>query len=124
MVKVLNVISDSNIGGAGRVLLNYLKYHDKSKFDASVCLPEGSLLVPPLKDAGAAVYELPISAAKSFDWKDVKTIKALIKKVDPISCIPRFCPADRRQKCQNPLYLPGIPSFRPAFFGPTRKASQ
>lgn len=83
MVKVLNVISDSNIGGAGRVLLNYLKYCDKTVFDVSVCLPAESLLAPPLRDAGAAVYELPISAAKSFNWKDIKTIKALIKKINP-----------------------------------------
>jgi hypothetical protein len=58
MVKVLNVICDSNIGGAGRVILNYLKYCDTSAFDVSVCLPEGSLLAQPLRDAGAAVLRL------------------------------------------------------------------
>ena len=26
MIRVMNVISDTNIGGAGRVLLNYLRY--------------------------------------------------------------------------------------------------
>ena len=26
MIRVLNIISDTNIGGAGRVLLNYLRY--------------------------------------------------------------------------------------------------
>lgn len=83
MVKVLNVICDSNIGGAGRVLLNYLKYCDRSAFDVSVCLPEGSLLAQPLRDAGTAVYELPMSAEKSFDIKDIKIIKTLIKKINP-----------------------------------------
>ena len=29
MIKVLNIISDTNIGGAGRVLLNYLQYADR-----------------------------------------------------------------------------------------------
>ena len=26
MIRVLNIISDTNIGGAGRVLINYLQY--------------------------------------------------------------------------------------------------
>ena len=29
MIRVLNVISDTNIGGAGRVILNYLRFADK-----------------------------------------------------------------------------------------------
>ena len=32
MTRVLNLISDTNIGGAGRVILNYLKYADTSQF--------------------------------------------------------------------------------------------
>ncbi len=83
MVKVLNVICDSNIGGAGRVLLNYLKYCDRSAFDVSVCLPEGSLLTQLLRDTGIEVYELSMNADKSFDFKDIKIIKALIKSIDP-----------------------------------------
>ncbi|NLT14000.1 MAG: glycosyltransferase family 4 protein, partial [Clostridiales bacterium] len=83
MVKVLNVICDSNIGGAGRVLLNYLKYYDKSVFDVSVCLPGGSLLAQPLREAGAVVYERPMCADKSFDLKDIRVIQALIKETSP-----------------------------------------
>ena len=33
MIRVLNVISDTNIGGAGRVILNYLRYADSSRFE-------------------------------------------------------------------------------------------
>ena len=47
MTCVLNIISDTNIGGAGRVLLNYLQYCDRSQFQVSVALPQGSLLKPP-----------------------------------------------------------------------------
>ena len=32
MMRVLNIISDTNIGGAGRVILNYLRYADRTKF--------------------------------------------------------------------------------------------
>lgn len=83
MVKVLNVICDSNIGGAGRVLLNYLKYCDRSAFEVSVCLPVGSLLAQPLRDTGIAVHELAMNADRSFDRKDIGVIKALIKKTTP-----------------------------------------
>ena len=40
MIKVLNIISDTNIGGAGRYLLNFLKYYDRSKYEIKVVLPE------------------------------------------------------------------------------------
>ena len=39
MTRVLNIISDTNIGGAGRVLLNYLRYTDRERFETLVALP-------------------------------------------------------------------------------------
>lgn len=58
MLKVMNIISDTNIGGAGRVLINYLKYRDKENFDVSVALPRGSKLKEPLETLGSVVYEV------------------------------------------------------------------
>ena len=46
MIKVLNIISDSNIGGAGRCVLNFLKYYDRKNYDVKVVVPRGSLLIP------------------------------------------------------------------------------
>ena len=46
MIRVLNIISDTNIGGAGRVILNYLRYADRDKFETLVAIPRGSLLSP------------------------------------------------------------------------------
>ena len=46
MIKVLNVLSDSNIGGAGRLLVNYLRNFDRTKFDVAVVLPKNSDLKP------------------------------------------------------------------------------
>ena len=48
MIRVLNVISDSNVGGAGRVLLNYLRYADAQSFETLIAVPRGSLLKAPL----------------------------------------------------------------------------
>ena len=58
MIRVLNIISDTNIGGAGRVILNYLNSTDRDQFETLVAVPRGSLLKAPLEEAGALVYEV------------------------------------------------------------------
>ena len=83
MIKVLNIITDTNIGGAGRVLINYLRYSDRSNFETSVSVPRGSLLVPELEKHGAAVYEVDGIADRSYDKADVAVLRELIAKVDP-----------------------------------------
>ena len=79
MIRVLNIISDTNIGGAGRVILNYLNYTDKSRFETLVAVPRGSLL----KQAGAKVYEVDGMADRSYHKDDVKLLKELIRRVKP-----------------------------------------
>lgn len=83
MTKVLNIISDTNIGGAGRVLLNYAKYRDRSSYDVSVALPENSMLAKPLKELGVTIYEVQGIADKSYDKEAVGRLKELIKEVNP-----------------------------------------
>ena len=48
-IKVLNIISDTNIGGAGKCLINFCENYDKEKFDLSVILPKGSKLIEKLQ---------------------------------------------------------------------------
>ena len=83
MIRVLNVISDSNIGGAGRVLLNYLQYADRSRFETMIAVPRGSLLCEPLRELGGIVHEVDGLAERSYHKDDVRTLMALIRKVDP-----------------------------------------
>ena len=83
MIRVLNVISDSNIGGAGRVLLNYLQYADRSRFETMIAVPRGSLLCEPLRELGGAVHEVDGLAERSYHKDDVRTLMELIRKVDP-----------------------------------------
>lgn len=83
MIKVLNIISDTNIGGAGRVLLNYLQYADKEDFDTMVAVPKGSLLAQPLRDLGAKVYEVDGMVDRSYHKDDVRALMKLIKEADP-----------------------------------------
>ena len=83
MIRVLNIISDTNIGGAGRVILNYLRYTDKRRFETMVAIPKGSLLKEPLQQAGVTVYEVNGLADRSFHKDDVQTLRKLIKRVKP-----------------------------------------
>ena len=83
MIRVLNIISDTNIGGAGRVLINYLQYADREQFDTAVALPRGSLLKAPLEELHTTVYEVDGIADRSYDKGDVKVLRELICRVDP-----------------------------------------
>ena len=83
MIRVLNIISDTNIGGAGRVILNYLRYADRDKFETLVAIPRGSLLKPLLEEAEVPVYEVDGMADCSYASQDVKALQALIRRVKP-----------------------------------------
>ncbi len=83
MIKVLNIISDTNIGGAGRVLLNYMSCADREHFDVSVAVPRGSLLKAPLEELGTTVYEVDGMADRSYHKDDVKELMSLIRRVEP-----------------------------------------
>ena len=83
MIRVLNVISDSNIGGAGRVLLNYLQYADRNQFETMIAVPRGSLLCEPLRELGGIVHEVDGLAERSYHKDDVRTLMELIRKVNP-----------------------------------------
>ena len=52
MIKILHVISDKNIGGAGKLLLNLLKKANRELFDISVILLKGSALKKKVDELG------------------------------------------------------------------------
>jgi glycosyltransferase involved in cell wall biosynthesis len=83
MTRILHIISDTNIGGAGRVLLNYLAFRDDAEFEISVALPRGSLLLEREELRGVTVYELDGLRDKSFDLKAIKILKKLIRTAQP-----------------------------------------
>lgn len=83
MMRVLNIISDTNIGGAGRVILNYLRYADRTKFETLVAIPRGSLLKEPLEHEHVQVYEVDGMADRSYNKEDVKLLQDLIRQVKP-----------------------------------------
>lgn len=83
MIKVLNIISDSNIGGAGRCVLNFLKYYNREEFEVKVVVPRGSLLIPEIKKLDTGVIEADGIAEKSFSKEAVRNLKRIIKTENP-----------------------------------------
>lgn len=83
MIKVLNILSDTNIGGAGRCLVNYLKYRDPSQFDVKVVLPRGSQLIPDVVAAGAQVIEADGIADRSFSPEGVRSLARILRQEKP-----------------------------------------
>ncbi|MEA4972562.1 MAG: glycosyltransferase family 4 protein [Candidatus Metalachnospira sp.] len=79
MIKVLNIISDSNIGGAGRCVLTFLKYFDRTSFSAKVVVPRGSLLIPEINKLGIKTIEADAIAEKSLSMDGIKELKKIIK---------------------------------------------
>jgi len=83
MIKVIEVSTDTNIGGAGRVLLILLKELDRTKFDVSVILPKNSLLAPEIEKLGVRITEVDGIADKSLDIPSIKELKKIFDKEKP-----------------------------------------
>ena len=83
MIKVIEVSTDTNIGGAGRVLLILLKELDRTKFDVSVILPTNSLLKPEIEGLGVRVIEVEGIAENSMDIPSIKTLKKIFDEEKP-----------------------------------------
>lgn len=82
-MKVLHVLTDKNIGGAGRWLLYYLKYHNREKFEVKVILPQDSLLVDAVKALDVPVIVLEEMEDKSFDKKAMKALVRVFRQEKP-----------------------------------------
>ena len=82
-IRVLHIISDTNIGGAGHSLLNLLANYDRTRFDMEVALPKGSLLTPKLQALDAPVIQVEGIRDKSLDWRSIRVLKEIIRRETP-----------------------------------------
>lgn len=82
-MKVIEVSSDTNIGGAGRCLLVLLSEMDKDRFNPSVILPKNSLLKPKIAEIGVKIIEADIKPDKSLDFSAIKTFMNIFKAEKP-----------------------------------------
>ena len=82
-MKIIEVSSDTNIGGAGRCLLVLLKEIDKSRFNVSVILPKNSLLKPKISELGIKIIEADIAPDKSLDFAAIREFMNIFKLETP-----------------------------------------
>jgi len=82
MLKVLNVISDLNIGGAGRMLLVFLRNYDRSRMEVTVLLPKDALLIEEIEKLGVR-YLTAEGLDRSFNRSAVHGIRKILAEEKP-----------------------------------------
>jgi glycosyltransferase involved in cell wall biosynthesis len=83
MIKVIHVITDMRIGGAGRWLLNYLQNYNKSVLDIKVVIPKGSMLKTEINNLDIETIEIQGIGDKSLDWSSVSAFRKLFTQERP-----------------------------------------
>ena len=83
MIKAVNVISDTNIGGAGKCVLTFLKYYSKDKIDLTIVIPKNSLLKPEIEKLGGKLIEIDGLADKSLDLSCIGKLAKLFRHLKP-----------------------------------------
>lgn len=78
-MKVLHVLSDRNIGGAGVLLCNLLQSFDAERIQSTVLLPRDSLLKPRISELGIEVGELERDC-DGFSMASVREIRRWIRQ--------------------------------------------
>ena len=81
--RVVNIITDLNVGGAGKVLQNFYSNCDYGKFDHWLIVPKGSSLIEILRDNGPRIVAFEHLEARSFSLKSIRPLSVLIKKINP-----------------------------------------
>lgn len=82
-IKVIQVSSDTNIGGAGKCILTFLKNYDREKFDVCAVIPKNSLLKPEIEKLGVKIYEAENIADKSLSLKGIFELKKIFGEIKP-----------------------------------------
>ena len=82
-VKVFEVLSDMNVGGAGKLLLTRMALSDKEKFDEQIVIPRGSLLEGDFRNIGYEPIFMKHCNDRSFDIREIINLYKLFKKDAP-----------------------------------------
>ena len=83
-MKVLHILTDTNIGGAGKCVLALADWAaDNNIGGVSVIIPRNSALKPEFESRLIPVYEADYINDKSFNLRAVGPIKRIIKSVKP-----------------------------------------
>ena len=92
VMKVLHVISDENIGGAGVLLTTLLKNMDRSRVESIVALPQNSLLLPRIEEMKISLIGLKHSCDR-FSPRSIMELREIAnrERVDIIHANAALC---------------------------------
>lgn len=79
MIKVLHVLSDTNVGGAGRYIFNLLSNKEETSFEASVACPKGGKLEKELRNRSIKVFALE-GGESSTNMSQIKSLRRIISQ--------------------------------------------
>lgn len=82
-MKIIQVISDSNIGGAGKVILNMLKCFDRKKINCKIIIPSASKLKSLIEKLDYETIEINGLGEISINQKLIKTFTDIFKNEKP-----------------------------------------
>ncbi len=82
-MKIIEVISDTNIGGAGILLVNRLSCTNLKKYQTTVLLPSRGQLKSRLEKIGVRCIEVDCEGDKSFDLAAVKKYAEIFRRERP-----------------------------------------
>lgn len=87
-MKVIEVISDTNVGGAGRLLLTRLSTSNNREIDTTLLMPRGSKLESRAAKLGIKVITFEGCEDSSFDIGAISKLCSVIRKIEPdvINC--------------------------------------
>ncbi len=87
-MKILEIISDTNIGGAGVLLLTRLMSNKEMRDSTVVVIPTGSMLKSRLEQNGIAFLEVDACRDRSFEFSAIAKFIGAIKRLSPdiINC--------------------------------------
>ena len=80
-IKLLLVLTDRNVGGAGRQILNYLKHCNTDRFSIAVVLPSGAALSQEIENLGFVT--LTCGKESSFSFSSLFSYYRLIRRHKP-----------------------------------------
>ena len=83
MIKVLHILTDTNIGGAGRIFLQLLRCFDRERFDVVTALPSGAELIPFVRELGYRVIETEKSHDRSYERGAIAEYRRIIREEKP-----------------------------------------
>lgn len=82
-MKILMVISDTNIGGAGKWISEYYKHADHNRFTVKAVIPTGSRLKEVYSGVSLPTIECDGIADVSFDTKGIRHLYRIFRQEKP-----------------------------------------